>query len=160
MGIFNRQSINLQRQGGAILRGLQGTPGVGFSLTKDGNYDISNKKLKNVGEGVESSDAITKHQLEVSMNTKLNKTSLTNYVKKDSPEVGADHDMKGYAIKNMKVTPSNDASATSRKYVDRKIATKADKTSLASYVKKDSPEVSANLDLKGFAIKKYESKTW
>ena len=43
--------------------------------------------------------------------------------------------MKGFAIKNMKVTPSNDASATSRKYVDRKIATKADKTSLASYVK-------------------------
>ena len=30
----------------------------------------------------ESSDAITKHQLEVSMNTKLNKDSLNNYVKK------------------------------------------------------------------------------
>ena len=41
-----------------------------------------NKKLKNVGEGVESGDAITKHQLEVSMNTKLNKTSLSNCVKK------------------------------------------------------------------------------
>ena len=36
----------------------------------------------------------------------------------------------------MKVTPSNDASATSRKYVDRKIATKADKTSLTSFGKK------------------------
>ena len=61
--------------------------------------------------------------------------------------------MKGYAIKNMKVTPGNDASATSRKFVDRKVATKADKTSLASYVKKDSPEVSADLDMKGYAIK-------
>ena len=61
--------------------------------------------------------------------------------------------MKGYAIKNMKVTPGNDASATSRKYVDRKIATKADKTSLTSFVKKDSPEVAADLDMKGFAIK-------
>ena len=61
--------------------------------------------------------------------------------------------MKGYTIKNMKVTPGNDASATSRKYVDRKIATKADKTSLSNYVKKDSPEVSTDLDLKGFAIK-------
>ena len=132
---------------------MQGTPGVGFSLTNDGNYDISNKKLKNVGEGVESSDAITKHQLEVSMNTKLNKTSLKNYVKKNSPEVGAHLYMKGFAIKNMKVTPGNDASATSRKYVDRKIATKADKTSLASYIKKDSPEVSGDLDIKGFAIK-------
>ena len=111
------------------------------------------KKLKNVAEGVESGDAITKHQLEVSMNTKLNKTSLSNYVKKNSPEVGGDLDMKGFAIKNMKVTPGGDANATSRKYVDRKIGTKADKTSLASYVKKDSPEVSADLDMKGFAIK-------
>ena len=112
-----------------------------------------NKKLKNVGEGVESSDAITKHQLEVSMNTKLNKNSLNNYVKKNSPDVGADLDMRGYAIKNMKVTPGNDASATSRKYVDRKIATKADRTSLTSFVKKDSPEVAADLDMKGYAIK-------
>ena len=32
------------------------------------------------------------------MNTKLNKTSLNNYVKKNSPEVGADLDMKGFAI--------------------------------------------------------------
>ena len=153
MGIFNQQSINLRRRGGAILRGVQGTPGVGFSLTKDGNYDISNKKLKNVGEGVESSDAITKHQLEVSMNTKLNKTSLSNYIKKDSPEVNSDLDMKGYALKNMKVTPRNDASATSKKYVDGKLNTKADKTSLTSFIKKDSPEVSADLDMKGFEIK-------
>ena len=119
------------------MRGLQGTSGVGFTLTKDGNYDMVNKKLKNVGEGVESSDAITKHQLEVSMNTKLNKNSLNNYVKKNSPEVGADLDMKGYAIKNMKVTSSNDASATSRKYVDRKLDTKADKNDLNDYLKLD-----------------------
>ena len=137
MGIFNQQSINSQQRGGSILKGLQGTPGVGFSLTRDGNYDMLNTKLKNVGEGVESSDAVTKHQLEVSMNTKLNKTSLSNYVKKNSPEVGADLDMKGYAIKNMKVTPSNDASATSRKYVDRKLDTKADKNDLNDYLKLD-----------------------
>ena len=151
MGIFNEHSNNQHQQG--FLRGLQGSPGVGFNFAKDGNYDMLNKKLKYVGEGVESSDAITKHQLEVSMNTKLNKTSLSNYVKKNSPEVSADLDMKGFAIKNMKVTPGNDASATSRKYVDRKVASKADKTSLTDYVKKDSPEVGADLDLKGFAIK-------
>ena len=152
MGIFNQHSNNQPQQQG-FLRGMQGSPGVGFNLTKDGNYDMVYEKLKNVGEGVESGDAITKHQLEVSMNTKLNKTSLSNYVKKNSPVVNADLDMKGYAIKNMKVTPGNDASATSTKYVDRKIATKADKTSLASYVKKDSPEVSADFDMTGFAIK-------
>ena len=148
MGIFNQQSINPQRRGGSILRGLQGTPGVGFSLTKDGNYDMLNKKLKHVGEGVESSDAVTKHLLEVSMNTKLNKNSLNNYVKKNAPEVGADLDMKGYAIKNMKVTPANDASATSRKYVYRKIATKADKNDLNDYLKLDgTSQIQGNLKM-------------
>ena len=88
MGIFNQQPHQ------SFLRGLRGSPGVGFSLTSDGNYDMNNKKLKNVGEGVESSDAVTKHQLKVSMNTKANKNLLTTFVKKDSPEVGADLDMK------------------------------------------------------------------
>ena len=96
MGIFNEHSNNQQQRG--FLRGLQGAPGVGLQkmvykrwftkdLTKDGNYDMINKKLKNLGEGVETTDAITKHQLEVSLNTKLYKTSLTNYVKKNSPKV-------------------------------------------------------------------------
>ena len=135
MGIFNQHSINQPHQ--SFLRGIQGSPGVGFSLTKDGNYDMVNKKLKNVGEGVESSDAITKHQLEVSMNTKLNK---------NSPEVGGDLDMKGYAIKNLKVTPGGDGSATSRKYVDRKLDTKANKNDLNAYLKLDgSNQMSANL---------------
>ena len=114
MGIFNQHSDNQPHQ--SFLRGLRGSPGVGFSLTRDGNYDINNKKLKNVGAGVESSDAVTKHQLEVTMNTKLDKASLDNYVKKDSPEVGADLDMKGYSIKNLKVTSlGSDAGATSKK---------------------------------------------
>ena len=82
MGIFNQHSNNNQPQQQSFLRGLRGSPGVGFSLTSDGNYDMNNKKLKNVGEGVESSDTVTKHQLEVAMNTKANKTSLTQYVKK------------------------------------------------------------------------------
>ena len=148
MGIFNQHSNNQPQQQQRFLRGLQGSPGIGFSLTKDGNYDMLNKKLKNVGEGVESNDAITKHQLEVSMNTKLNKTSLSNYVKKNSPEVGADLDMKGYAIKNMKITPGNDASATSKKYVDRKVATKADKNGLSDYLKLDgTKQMQANLKI-------------
>ena len=80
MGIFNQHSDNQPHQQ-RFLKGLQGSPGVGFSLTKDGNYDMVNKKLKNVG-GVESSDAITKHQLEVSMNTKLDKTNHSTIMSK------------------------------------------------------------------------------
>ena len=152
MGIFNQHSDNQPHQ--SFLRGLRGSPGVGFSLTRDGNYDMNNKKLKNVGEGVESSDAVTKHQLEVSMNSKADKASLNNYVKKNSPEVDADLDMKGHSIKNLKVTSlGSDASVPSKKYVHQKLHTKANKTSLIRYVKENSPEVGADLDMKGFEVK-------
>ena len=43
MGIFNQHSDNQQQR---FLRGIQGSPGVGFSLTRDGNYDMNHKKLK------------------------------------------------------------------------------------------------------------------
>ena len=144
MGIFNQHSNNQPHQ--SFLRGLRGSPGVGFSLTRDGNYDMNNKKLKNVGEGVESSDAVTKHQLEVFMNTKADKTSLTRYVKTNSPEVGANLDMKGFEVKNMRLTPSGDLSATSKKYVDSKVNNKANKRDLNNYLKLDgTSQMQANL---------------
>ena len=136
------------------MRGLRGSPGVGFSLTRDGNYDMNNKKLKNVGEGVESSDAIIKHQFETAINSKINTSPSSNiFVKNDSPEVAADLDMKGYAIKNLKVTPGGDASATSRKYVDGKLDTKANKNELNGYLKLDgSKQMSGNLQMNGKRI--------
>ena len=70
MGIFNQQSNN-QPQQQRFLRGIQGSPGVGFSLTQDGNYDMTHKKLKNVGEGVESSDAVKKINLKQRLILKL-----------------------------------------------------------------------------------------
>ena len=153
MGIFNQHSNN-QPQEQSFLRGLRESPGIGFSLTSDGNYDMKNKKLKNVGEGVESSDAVTKHQLETEINSKINSSpSLNNFVKKESPEVAADLDMKGYGIKNMKVTPANDASATSRKYVDGKLNTKADKSILSQYIKRDgSVQMVGGLQMNGNRI--------
>ena len=115
---------------------------------------MTHKKLKNVGEGVESSAAVTKHQLETAINSKINTSpSLNNYVKKDSPEVAADLDMKGYAIKNLKVTPGGDGSATSRKYVDGKLGSKADASVLSQYVKRDgSNQMSGNLQMNGKGV--------
>ena len=148
MGIFNQHSNNQQQR---FFRGIQGSPGVGFSVTRDGNYDMNNKKLKNVGEGVESSDAVTKHTLETAINSKMNTSPSSNiFVKKDSPEVAADLDMKGFAIKNLKVTPGGDGSATSRKYVDRKLGTKADRNDLNSYLKLDGTKrMSGDLHVNG-----------
>ena len=39
MGIFNEQSFNHR-----FAKGIQGAPGVGFSLTTDSNYDMNKKK--------------------------------------------------------------------------------------------------------------------
>ena len=148
MGIFNQHS-NKQPQQQRFLRGTQGLPGVGFSLTRDGNYDMTHKKLKNVGEGVESSDAVIKHQLETAINSKINTSpSLNNYAKKDSPEVAADRDMKGFEVKNMKLTPAGDLSATSKKYVDSKINIEANKRDLNDYLKLDgTSQMQGNLQM-------------
>ena len=43
---------------------VQGLPGVGFKLTDTGDYDMQNKKLVNVKNGVNGSDAVTKSQLD------------------------------------------------------------------------------------------------
>ena len=48
-------------------QGPKGDQGVGFSLTSDENYDISNKKLTSVAKGTASNDAVTKNQLDTKL---------------------------------------------------------------------------------------------
>ena len=54
MGIFNEHSNN------TFAKGIQGAPGVGFNLTSDGDYDMVNKKLRNVGAPINNTDAAAK----------------------------------------------------------------------------------------------------
>ena len=51
MGIFNEQSFDHP-----FARGIQGAPGVGFSLTANGNYDMNQKRLTNVGAPIDNND--------------------------------------------------------------------------------------------------------
>ena len=69
MGIFNKQSYNHP-----FARGIHGSPGVGFNLTSSGDYDMINKKLKNVGAPASNTDAATKKY--VDENSGGGKTSL------------------------------------------------------------------------------------
>ena len=55
MGILNEHSSGQQ-----YARGIQGAPGVGFNLTEDGNYDMVNERLTNVGAPTSNTDAATK----------------------------------------------------------------------------------------------------
>ena len=67
-GILNHDDIHGSGQIGQ--RGLQGPqgpkgdPGIGYKLTSDSNYDIENKKLKNIQNGDADQDAMTKKQIE------------------------------------------------------------------------------------------------
>ena len=51
-------------------RGATGVSGTGFNLTSDGNYDMTNKKLTNMGKGTASSEAVTKNQLDTAVYNK------------------------------------------------------------------------------------------
>ena len=46
--------------------GQRGLPGIGFSLTVDGDYNIQNKKLTNTKSGTEKNDVVIKSQLDLS----------------------------------------------------------------------------------------------
>ena len=63
----------------------RGLPGVGFKLTDDGNYDLENQKLTKVSEGTDNTDAITKHQLDTGLNSKIDKSEDSTV---GSPEAG------------------------------------------------------------------------
>ena len=61
MGIFNDNSQNDHYgQFKVTERGPEGPPGVGFQLTKSGNYDIDGKRLTDVSKPVDGTDAATK----------------------------------------------------------------------------------------------------
>ena len=46
-------------------KGDKGDPGNGYNLTSDGNYDIQNKKLINVGQGTNNNDVVIKSQIQL-----------------------------------------------------------------------------------------------
>ena len=103
MGIFNEQSFDHP-----FARGIQGAPGVGFNLTSSGDYDMINKKLRNVGAPASNTDAATKKY--VDDNSGGGKTSLIT--------VDSNIDMKDtYRILNLK-TPSDVDEAATKSYAD------------------------------------------
>ena len=104
MGIFNEHSDN------TFAKGIQGAPGVGFNLTSDGDYDMVNKKLKNVGAPSDNTDAATKKYVDDNSSGTPTTSRLT---------VDSNINMNHKSIKNLYPPQDNNDPAT-KFYVDAK----------------------------------------
>ena len=103
MGIFNEQSFDHP-----FAKGIQGAPGVGFSLTANGNYDINKKRLTNVAAPSDNNDAATKKYVDDN-SIGSSTTHLT---------VDSNIDMKNtYRITNLS-TPLDAKEPPTKDYVD------------------------------------------
>ena len=104
MGIFNEQSFDHP-----FAKGIPGAPGVGFSLTADGNYDMNKKKLTNVGAPSNTTDAATKKYVDDNSSGSPKTSGLT---------VDSNIDMKDrYRITNLS-TPMDGKEPPTKDYVD------------------------------------------
>ena len=159
---------------GKIIEIVKGLPGVGFKLTDAGDYDMQNKKLRNVGSPQTNDDATTKSYVdsEVNKTLKLDGSSsmlgalnmdnrrienvaparhgfsdtvsslhLNTYymdfnVDDDKLEMQNPIDMMDQKISNLAEGTDN-SDAITKHQLETGLAPKADKTELASYLKRD-----------------------
>ena len=116
----------------------RGLPGVGFKLTVAGDYDMQNKKLVNVDEGDNNQDVVNKHQLDVGLQTKPNKTDVL--LLDGTTHMVGDLDLRGNKIilpgeiqmdrkliTNLDTDENQDLSAVNMITLKNKVEPKADK---------------------------------
>ena len=116
----------------------RGLPGVGFKLTDTGDYDMQNKKLVNVDEGDNNQDVVNKHQLDVGLQTKPNKTDVL--LLDGTTHMVGDLDLRGNKIilpgeiqmdqkliTNLDTDENQDLSAVNMITLKNKVQPKADK---------------------------------
>ena len=111
---------------------------TGLKLEKNNNYDIQQKRLANVGEGVDGGDAVTKHQMEVGLATKPDPTNVLlldgrNHMTGDLDLRGnkiilpGGVDMDRKLITNLDTDPNQDLSAVNMVTLKNKVGQKVDK---------------------------------
>ena len=105
MSFYNGILNHYDESGLANIKGARGSPGIGFKLDLNNDYDMQNKKLVNVKQGTNNNDVITKSQLDIK--TSLLDGSRPSYVVNDKAVIysstGALHAQSLY----LKDTPDN-----------------------------------------------------
>ncbi|GBM76989.1 hypothetical protein AVEN_9210-1 [Araneus ventricosus] len=104
-----------------IKKGPRGSPGIGFKLTDDGNYDMEKKKLKNVDEPVDISDVSAKSYVNLIKNgLKSDIVELQKRILIHSEH--GDFDAKGKIIGNVK-DPLNNLNVVNKQFFERNALT-------------------------------------
>ena len=76
IGVFDGTHLENNEKTVKGEQGPPGIPGIGYQLDSNNNYDIENKKLVNVDEGVNNQDAVNEHQLDVGLQLKPNTNTV------------------------------------------------------------------------------------
>ena len=121
-----------------VIEIVKGLPGVGFKLTDNGDYDMQNKKLRNVGSPQTNNDATTKSYVD----TEVNKTLKLD----GSNAMTGALNMDNRKISNLAEGTDN-SDAITKHQLETGLAPKADKTELSNYLKRDGTvSVTGNFD--------------
>ena len=135
---------------------------TGFKLDANNNYDMQQKRLANLAEGVDVADAITKHQMEVGLSSKSDQTNVLlldgrNHMTGDLDMRGnkiilpSGIDMNRKLITNLDTDQNQDLSAVNMATLKTNIRQKVDKKYVddenARFVKKTGDTLSGDLIL-------------
>ena len=106
MGFSNGQ-LESSSTSGRGEKGDPGLPGIGFSLTDDGNFDIDSKRLTEVAAPIHNNDAATKEYVD----NNLPAIDLSPYLKRDGTTSMTGHlNMNNHKISDLEdATNDNDA---------------------------------------------------
>ena len=106
MGFSNGQ-LESSSTSGRGEKGDPGLPGIGFSLTDDGNFDIDSKRLTEVALPIDNNDAATKEYVD----NNLPAIDLSPYLKRDGTTSMTGHlNMNNHKISDLEdATNDNDA---------------------------------------------------
>ena len=106
MGYSNGQ-LESSSTSGRGEKGDPGLPGIGFSLTDDGNFDIDSKRLTEVAAPIDKNDAATKEYVD----NNLPAIDLSPYLKRDgTTSMTGNLNMNNYKISDLEdATNDNDA---------------------------------------------------
>ena len=128
---------------------------TGLKLETNNNYDIQQKRLANVGEGVDGGDAVTKHQMEVGLSTKSDQTSVLlldgrNHMTGDLDLRGnkiifpGGVDMDRKLITNLETDPNQGLSAVNMVTLKNQVRSKADKNYVDFEITKQNALINGN----------------